>query len=811
MAVLRTRITGPVCLPDGSTPPDGGKIIFTLTSWDKTDDTVVMHGPTEAPIVSGAIDLYLHRTAAGTRQTPYAVTYHYFSGVAGKWLSLPMGVIAIAGSGPYELADLLSVPAPESTQHDALALALAAAQAALDNADRAEAAKDASALSETNSSNSATSAALSSAAAGTASGRLEVATFAELATVFGYTSAGGRRAVAAGDMIRVLAIGAMFDVLASGAPLSHLDYTGSGGVKLNVRPDIYGYRPADAFGAAGDGVTNDAAALNKAGTIGPYSLRAGATYLASTLVTTAYPVRGNGATIAGQIEVTASGAVLDRLNVVSPVAAYGVYLKGLSGARISNVKMLGCTVSFSGGTPADRLGVLAQHVDNLVIDGCSIDFGANLIRCYNYRFTNNMLDGKYQNHNELLHSTVRSYGIISGNTFKDSLDNWIDLYSSGEKTVVVGNRFSGCYSRLGTGFEIKVTLSDDPNNTSGGPNDYGFAENIIIADNYFGGFKPNNTSQAAILSVYYIDTRASPSFSWANVPKMIRIDGNIFDSTDTTNAGAATVNGVYLWTVEGVAVTNNDFRRFSIGGSASVNSACVWIEGCNNVTVHDNTMSIKDGCGILIQDVCDNLSIQGNRVVDDLAAGTGPAYGVLMTKIGSRPSVAVTNSIISNNRLSGSVSSIRCAYTAGTITDTVVAGNVCDNETVLEAAVRCTVANNNLAVKSTRFRALGLGNSTANVARYNLVTGNIIKTPSGSAKPAMEIYRMRASTITGNIMHNASDGMLITGTGTAGELDNLIIKDNQSVSQTGASFPRYVSMHATDTASLSADTNRMVA
>lgn len=129
--------------------------------------------------------------------------------------------------------------------------------------DQALASQSAAAASETNAANSAASAALSSASAGAASGRLEVATFAELATVFGYTSTGGRRVVASGDLIKVTSIDATYRVLASGATSFHLNYTSSSGVKLDVLPGVGGFN-VRAFGAIGDGTTNDTNAINTA-------------------------------------------------------------------------------------------------------------------------------------------------------------------------------------------------------------------------------------------------------------------------------------------------------------------------------------------------------------------------------------------------------------------------------------------------------------------------------------------------------------------------------------------------------------------
>lgn len=141
MTVYSTRVAGPVRLPDASVPPDGAKIIFTLLDWDKSDDALIMHGPVEAVVTGGGIDVQLHRTSSGDRQSQYRVDYCYYNAAARAWVTREVGRIATTGPGPVELADLLSVPAPDPTLPDALAQALAAAASAEADADIATAAR----------------------------------------------------------------------------------------------------------------------------------------------------------------------------------------------------------------------------------------------------------------------------------------------------------------------------------------------------------------------------------------------------------------------------------------------------------------------------------------------------------------------------------------------------------------------------------------------------------------------------------------------------------------------------------------------
>lgn len=140
MTADRARIVSPVHLPDGSLAPDGAKIIFTLTGWDKNATSIIMGGPSEVVVESGAIDTYVHRVGAGDRQSAILVTSCYFNGASRRWITEDLGLIAPDGPGPYDLADLLAIPAPVPTVPDALAQALGAAAAA--DADAAATAAD---------------------------------------------------------------------------------------------------------------------------------------------------------------------------------------------------------------------------------------------------------------------------------------------------------------------------------------------------------------------------------------------------------------------------------------------------------------------------------------------------------------------------------------------------------------------------------------------------------------------------------------------------------------------------------------------
>lgn len=322
MAVLRTQITGPVRLPDGSTPPDGNKIIFTLTSWDKTDDAVIMHGPVEAQIESGAIDVSLHRVGTGLRQTAYRVDYVYHNAAARRWLTQTMGLIAPDGPGPYDLADLLAVPSTVPDSPSAAAQAIAAALDAQEDADRAEAA-------------------WANAALGTPYG-FETVPDLLANTSLSYTSGAGKVVVTAGHYI--LAGGHRYQVAASGASDHHV--TTAGGVKL-MAVKSGGARHVDALGA-GEGIaTDDIAAFAKAATVGgAWRLTAGTTYLVSAI-----SLNVNGTTFSCQdglaiVQKNASGTIFS--GSANDLLFDGVLFRG--GAS-SGSGLTGNNLDFTGDRP----------------------------------------------------------------------------------------------------------------------------------------------------------------------------------------------------------------------------------------------------------------------------------------------------------------------------------------------------------------------------------------------------------------------------------------------------------------------------
>jgi Right handed beta helix region len=552
-------------------------------------------------------------------------------------------------------------------------------------------------------------------------------------------------------------------------------------------------------------------ALNYAASIGAaVELVSGQTYVTTGTTDVSCSIYGNGATIEGYLRVTGDDLVLRDFELLGTDATIGIYLAGSTvvPTRYYRQKIKNVNISFkSGVATANSFGLYASNIDNLVVSSCNIKYGIQLIGCTDYLIDGNILDGNnYANNNELIHASLKSVGQIVNNMFKDSLDNYIDLYPSGAKTIVANNRFLGCKTRTGSAIELKVTLTDT-SNTSSDTN--GWEEQIVISNNYFGNTQAYAEQFTSIISIFYLDSRAVPSFSWADVPRNITIAYNIFDGFNATSHGSNYFSAIYLNTVAGVIIQGNTVRNMALGTSSDI-SSCVWVEKCQDVVIDSNRFSMKNGTGVSLHDANTNLTITNNHMLDDLNKSHKLNYGIRMTKVGSRPDPTVTFSKFSGNTISASLATFRQLYYAGSsMNDCIVTNNVFKEQTDFQVINRCIISGNKFYVGATRTQALGIGTASV-VCAYNTITNNQVESNTGTPKTGISISRMRGSNVSGNTIKNANYGLIVEGTSKAGELDYMNIKDNFSVLQIQVAYPYYSAMAAGDTASLQAVNNQKI-
>ena len=596
--------------------------------------------------------------------------------------------------------------------------------------------------------------------------------------------------------------------------------TGTGATTRTVDAKLKDTVSVKDFGAVGDGVTNDTAAIAAAlvycaSTGKALEFVRGGTYLTtssfSSPIQVGCNINGNNATINGVVKVQGNNLVIKDFHLISTSSYFAFIVTGsvsiplyFTGVTVENVR-----VTFGGLAIPQSLGFSATNITDLRIINCNILYGISLIGCENYAVSGCILDGdNFSNEVELIHASYKSFGIISDNTFVNSLDNYIDLYSSGAKTVIVGNRFLGCKTRLGTAIEIKVALTDDPSNTSS--NTTGWSEQILIDGNYFGNTIAFAAQFTTCMNIYYIDNRAAPSFTWAETPRNIIISNNIFDGFDATLHGVSYFTAIKLTKVTAVSIVGNIFRDMAFGATGNPASSCVWIEGCRGVSVSDNVMSMNGGTGISLHDTCYEISITNNHLLEDLNKAFTLTCGIRIQKIGSRPDPVVYESKFTGNTVYSSTYGIFVPYAAAlSFTKCVVANNYFKSPVSIANVTSCILSGNSFTTPSATYSALNIG-SASSISAHNTIVGNQLFGPNIAGTVGISLVRCRGSNISNNTAKEFAYGLYVTGTNTAGELDYLNIKDNFSVAQIAPLFPTYVSMNAADTALLQAVNNQII-
>ena len=243
-----TQITGGVVLPDGSVPYEG-RVHFTPVGWDCPAAGKVQPPATRSFTLGpsgGLVDVYLSPSTTSLREMPYRVSVTHFNAATRAMETTDLGLISVpevAEGDSVSIRSLLSDPGVIPTAPDALAQVIAKAIEV--DADRAAA-------------QTARTAAETAAAEAALYDGPKVDTFGQLASV---TPA----MLAVGGLIRVIEAGAVYQRVSTGGDLN---YTGSGGVRLNVMP-INGALNVTHFGVVGTGGNDTAvfqAAVNTAAT-----------------------------------------------------------------------------------------------------------------------------------------------------------------------------------------------------------------------------------------------------------------------------------------------------------------------------------------------------------------------------------------------------------------------------------------------------------------------------------------------------------------------------------------------------------------
>ena len=451
-------------------------------------------------------------------------------------------------------------------------------------------------------------------------------------TTLTYT-AGQIGTVTAGGYVRTRSEGFSYQVAASGASDHHV--TTAGGVKLYVLAGSEGYN-VKAFGATGDGSTNDSTAFTTALGLGGCVYAPAGTYLINVTQMAAFThLYGDGEStiikpftvgstclkaLSSGTSVWLDGIVVRDLKLLGTVAVDGfsefVHLLDIGGVkrfRVENVRFEG----FRGDgfyLRGDVAGVQRSNWDVIVKD-CTFD-GAN-----------------NDNRNGLSVLDVNGMS-VSGCTFRNcarstmpgSLDFEPNYSFNVIKNVrVIGNQFVNTDGNRG-----HVILSTQ--NTVE-------LENIVIKGNHF---EDVPASSAAILM--------NLSTTFPTTPHRIVIEGN--------TAEVAGANFIYK--------RDGDTDGVTIKGNVASSLRAVWFSTAggamqdNNLCIEGNTFFMESaGNGILLSETVSKISIRGNLISGTPAAhiqigGNGTSEFVSITGnefVGTPTSRVISHSSTTHNEL----------------------------------------------------------------------------------------------------------------------------------------------------------------
>lgn len=235
-------------------------------------------------------------------------------------------------------------------------------------------------------------------AASAEAGRRVVTTFAELATVPGYTTAGGRRLTAAGDIWTVLEMGRNFRVLSEASSVWDYDYTASGGCKFQLT-DIVTLEAtvgsAGMFGTINDALkwlSNQSRAYARGGVSAQVRLLSDFVMAEQVIVDRGIDL--SWITIvadAAPVTISRAAITITTATLGDGFNSIGTYRAAFMAGGAARLPRLGCRmVMDTSGTAQDQQGIFLTHgafaeigagcgIDNTTANGCYLNFGSTLI------------------------------------------------------------------------------------------------------------------------------------------------------------------------------------------------------------------------------------------------------------------------------------------------------------------------------------------------------------------------------------------------------------------------------------------------
>lgn len=513
-------------------------------------------------------------------------------------------------------------------------------------------------------------------------------------TVLSYVSGAGKTVVAVGSYVLTRKEGFIYQVAASGASDQHV--MTSGGVKLYVKPSQDGYY-ITAFGAAGDGITDDTNAVRKWATAGATdgfsSVLTFGTYVTQTITLSSNAtIIGEGtlrkkAATTGNLIFSSANLVVSGNIILDPNAANcpngsatATSDCGIShtGSRLSvrNIRILDAVSSCIRSSATDFLEV----IDCVCTGGWFALYGTVGTTCrVSIRggdFGNSTKDDVIQILNALNIS-------ISGVTAHDGYRSGIVVNSAVANARIIGNY---CYNNKidpanqgGWGIICSVSTKNSVisnnvcRNNQRGP---------LTVDTYTTGLPDNTTDSWTIVSNNVCDgdyggSRATSGIV-INGAKGCRVTGNHIRRVNqgilAVDAARLTVSGnsfedVGTYFVQFLRCTSARFSENSMMTCAYASGAVMNFYECSDLYVGANSLNDLSGAGqhlIRLSD-CSDFVVE-RQVAEKVGAGSG--YIIYMTGTLSRGRIL-------GNTVRSSLAAYQwyIAASSTTVTDIVAAGN----------------------------------------------------------------------------------------------------------------------------------------
>lgn len=551
---------------------------------------------------------------------------------------------------------------------------------------------------------------------------------------------------------------------------------------------------SDATAAANTSALNEAMA--SAATFGATVFIPAGTYTLNSVSITA-PLRGAGRATTilngGRLVYAENNVAISELKLYStdPVA---ILASGFNDLSLTDVE-----VSHEA-TIAAPLAVSATNIHRLRIIGCKFGVaGVQLSGVNDFLFEGNYVDAQYLNVNEPLHISQQSSGIVSNNTFKNTLTDAIDLFSSGEYCAITSNRFYGL--KGASGIECKITMSNDLGNTSGPGN---LIDGVIISNNILRDFIPQNAG-AGRAGIYaeFVDTRTAPTYSVPESNRAVIITGNVLEDFNLTNPGfAASYNGI-VFTGHNGLITNNVIRNIRSWSAIPAGINLAWSVAAQRsagVRISGNVIAgIENGFGIQTGNM-DRCQISDNIIRQDDVSGRPTKHGLNVLA-----GVSLNHCAIEGNTFECNTATsfgLRSTSAATILNRCTIQGNILKDCGVhIAVAQYCSFVGNCMDTGANS-QSFGVG-VTGTAVRGNIYSANHI---TMSADYALSLIDHDGFVVTSNTFNNTARAVLLNGATKNGLIDN-----NISIKQTvGAEFPHYSGVTAGDRATITVGVNKVL-